>query len=78
MTENEIVGWYQGLNGHEFEQTPGDGERQGSLECCSPWDHRELDMTQQLNNSNKYLIDRVKNPQQNIRNIIQQYLFIYF
>ena len=46
MTENEIVGWYQGLNGHEFEQTPGDGERQGSLECCSPWDLKESDMTQ--------------------------------
>ena len=46
MTENEIDGWYQGLNGHEFEQTPGDGERQGSLECCSPWDLKESDMTQ--------------------------------
>ena len=38
------------LNGHEFEQTPGDREAQGSLVCCSPWGHKELDMTEQLNN----------------------------
>ena len=37
MTENEMVGWYHLLNGHEFEQAPGDGEGQGSLACCSPW-----------------------------------------
>ena len=35
MTENEIVGWHHQLNGHEFEQTPGDSEGQGSLACCS-------------------------------------------
>ena len=35
-----MVGWHHQLNGHEFEQTPGDGEGQGSLECCSPWDCR--------------------------------------
>ena len=51
MTEDEMVGWHQGLNGHEFEQIPGDGEGQGSLACCSPWGHKELDTTQQLNNS---------------------------
>ena len=32
-----MVGWHHRLNGHEFEQTPGDGEGQGSLECCSLW-----------------------------------------
>ena len=32
-----MVGWHQRLNGHEFEQTPGDSEGQGSLVCCSPW-----------------------------------------
>ena len=37
------------LNGHEFEQAPGDGDGQGSLECCSPWGHKQLDMTEQLN-----------------------------
>ena len=45
MTEDEMVGWYHRFNGHEFEQTPGVSERQGSLLCCSPWIHKELDMT---------------------------------
>ena len=39
------------LNGHELEQTPGDGEGQGPLQCHSPWGHEELDMTYQLNNN---------------------------
>ena len=51
MTENEMVGWHHGLNGHEFEQMRGDGEGQGSLVCCSSWGHEELDMAQQLNNN---------------------------
>ena len=38
-----------GLNGHEFEQAPGVGDGQGSLECCSPWGHKELDTTERLN-----------------------------
>ena len=40
-----MVGWYHRLNGHEFEQTPGDSEGQGSLACCSPWGHKESDRT---------------------------------
>ena len=47
-----MVGWHHRLNGYEFEQTLGDSEGQGSLECCSPWGHKELDMTKRLNNSN--------------------------
>ena len=43
-TEEEMVGWHQQLNRHEFEQTLGD-ERQGSLACCSSWGHKELDTT---------------------------------
>ena len=39
-TEDEMVGWHHWLNGHEFEQAPGDGEGQGSLACCSPWRQR--------------------------------------
>ena len=39
-TENEMVGWHHRLNGHAFEETPGDGEGQGSLVCCSPWGHK--------------------------------------
>ena len=48
-TEDEMVEWHHGLGGHEFEKASGDGEGQGSLVCCSPWDHKELDMTEQLN-----------------------------
>ena len=46
--------WLDGINnnGHEFEQTLGDSEGQGNLVCCSPWGHRESDMTEQLNNNN--------------------------
>ena len=43
MTEDEMVGWHHQLNGHEFGQTPGDGEGQGSLACGSPWGHKEVD-----------------------------------
>ena len=50
-TEDEMVGWHHRLNGHEFEQTPGDGEGQGGLACCSPWGRRESDTTEQLNNN---------------------------
>ena len=45
MTEDEMVEWYQQLDGHEFEQALGVGDIQGSLACCSPWGHKELDMT---------------------------------
>ena len=48
--EGEMVGGHHKLNGHEFEQTPGDGEGQGSLACYSPRCCKELDMTEQLNN----------------------------
>ena len=47
MTEDEMVGWHHRLNEHEFAQTLGDSERQGSLECCSPWGCKESDMTDQ-------------------------------
>ena len=48
-TEDEMVGWHHQLNGHEFEHDLGDGEGQGSLVCCSPWGHKELDTTEWLN-----------------------------
>ena len=48
-TKDEMVGWHHQFNRHEFEQTPGDSEEQGSLSCCSPWGHKELDTTEQLN-----------------------------
>ena len=53
MTEYEMIAWHHQLNGHRFEQVWGDGERQESLGCCSPWGHKESDMTEQLNNNKK-------------------------
>ena len=44
-TEDEMAGWHHWLNGHGFEQTLGDGEGQGSLECCNPWGHKEPNTT---------------------------------
>ena len=55
MTEDKMVGWHHCLNGHEFQQTLGDGEGQGSLACCSPWGSKESDTTEQPNN-NQYEI----------------------
>ena len=42
-SSSEMVGWHHWLNGHEFEQTPGDSKGQGGLACCSPWVHKESD-----------------------------------
>ena len=50
-TEDEMAGWHHQLNGHEFEQTLGDRDGQGSLACCSPWGHKESDTTEQLNSN---------------------------
>ena len=49
MTKDEMVGWHHRLDGHEFEQAAGVGDGQGSLACCSPWGHKESDMTERLN-----------------------------
>ena len=53
VTEDEMLGWLK-LNGYEFEQTPRDSEGQGRLVCCKPWDCKELDMTEQLNNNPRF------------------------
>ena len=45
MTEDEMVGWHLQINGHELEQTLGDGEGQGSLACCRLWDRKEANTT---------------------------------
>ena len=45
VTEDEMARWHHRLDGHEFEQALGVGEAQGSLVCCSSWNHRELDVT---------------------------------
>ena len=46
MTEDEMVGWHHWLDGYELEQAPGVGDGQGDMVCCSPWDCKELDMTE--------------------------------
>ena len=50
--QDEIVGCLHQLNEHEFDQTLGDSEGQGSLTCCSPWGQKDSDTTEQLNNNN--------------------------
>ena len=48
-TDDEMVGWHHWFNGLSSEQTPGNGEEQGSLVCCCSWGHKESDTTEQLN-----------------------------
>ena len=54
-TEDEMVGWHHGLDGHKSEWTPGVGDGQGGLECCDSWGLKKLDTTEWLNWT-KYLI----------------------
>ena len=49
MTEDEMVRWHHRYDGHELAQVLGVGDEQGSLACCSPWGHKESDMTEQMN-----------------------------
>ena len=56
MTEDKMIGWHHRLNGHEFEQAQGDGGGQGSLVCCSPWSHKELDMIERLSTAHSTCI----------------------
>ena len=72
MTEDEMVGWHHWLDGHEFEQAPGVGDGQGSLVCCSPPGHKDLDTNERLNRtdicpSNPYSLNTEFN-----------WLYIYF
>ena len=55
--EDEMAGWHHQLDAHEFEWTPGVGDGQGSLSCCSPWGCKESDTTKGLN----WILERVKN-----------------
>ena len=48
-TEDEMAGWHHWLDGHEFGWTPGDGDGQVGLACCSSWGRKELDTTERLN-----------------------------
>ena len=53
--DDEMVGWHPWLNRHESEETPGASEGQWSLVCCSPWDHKESDITKWLKNNKDQL-----------------------
>ena len=53
--QDEMVRWHYRLDGHEFEQDPGVGDGQGGLVCCSPWGHKESDMTEWLNCSSEFV-----------------------
>ena len=55
-TEDKMVGWHHQLDGHGFGWTPGVGDGQGFLVCCSPWGRKESDMTEQLNWLTDWLI----------------------
>ena len=55
-TEDETIGWHHQLYGLEFEQAPGVGDGQESLVCCSPWGHKGLDTTEQLNWNDCHII----------------------
>ena len=55
MTEDEMAGWHHRFDGREFEWTPGVGDGQGGLACCSPWGHKESDMTERLNWTEHFL-----------------------
>ena len=57
MTEDEMAGWHHRLNGHEFGWTPGVGDGQGGLGCCSPQDRKESDTTERLNELEHSLIN---------------------
>ena len=60
MTEDEMLWWHHRPYGHEFEQTLGVGDGQGRLACCNPWGHKESDMTEQLNWTDKVNCGRIE------------------
>ena len=59
MAEDEMVGWHHQLDGLEFEQTPGDGEGQGSLVCCSPWGCKESDMAEATQQQQQHCLCKI-------------------
>ena len=59
MTEDEMVGWHNQLNGHEFEQALGDGDGQRILTCCSPWGHKKSDTSEWLKGAEPLLLPRL-------------------
>ena len=76
-TEDEMIGWHHWLDGDEFGEASGDGEGEGNLVLCSPWDGKESEMTEQLNNNNFFRIHCLKFLFRKLIYIFI-YLFIYF
>jgi len=56
-----MVRWHNKFNGHELGRTPGDGDGQEGLACCSPWGHKDSDTTEWLDNDNKYVYMDIHN-----------------
>ena len=73
MKEDEMVGWHHQLDGHEFEQAPGIGDWQGSLECCSPWGCKGSDRTEWLN----WIVLIVSFAVQKLLSLIRSHLVIF-
>ena len=73
-TEDEMVGWHNQLDWHEFEQALGDGKGQGSLACCSPWGRNESDATERLNNN---LFARLQLTYPSLRNLAPLSLSVF-
>ena len=64
-----MVGWHHRLNGHECEQTLGDGDGQGGLVCCSPRGRKELDVIERLNGNQHHLAGRAHYPTLQVRKL---------
>ena len=73
-----MVGWHHQLNGHEFDQTPGNGEGQGSLACCSPWYHKESDTTERLSSKESEATGKLWSPKTWIKILILLSSWIIF
>ena len=74
-TEDEMVGWHHWLKGHESEQTLGDSEGQGSLACCRPRGHKELDTTERLNNNSNNIKSTLKKKKKKEYLLFQRILY---
>ena len=75
-TEDEMVGWYHQLNGHEFDQALGDGEGQQSLACYSPWGCKGSEMTEWMNNK-KGLWEQFLHDQMSIQLVFLNSFFFF-
>ena len=70
-----MFGWHHRLSAHEFDQTPGDSEGEGSLEFCNPWGHKESDTTQLPTNNNECIINSLQPQILSTRHIYNLVLF---